>query len=607
MTARGNVSDLPLVSNQVAAASTTFAPSIPRLLPLTGDGVSLTYGWFFNPLADAVTQYQVYGSAFGTVLSGTPTPAPVTEIAAGPATATYSFTQPDPFWRTSFYYLLAVNSQSQSLSAPATLSGINLPAYQVSANVAPGNHAIQVSWNITPSIGPTPGVGVDTYGIYRSVASGVSFALVATVPILTPVFTDNTASAATTYYYRITAQSHNASNQLVAESPLYPSFPNPTPAPEAGSATWPNAPQGFSAIGGVNTATLSWLPNAASEGVTNYALLSGGTPIGVTFIASPVVSPTPVIQLTVTQPSGSVSVYQVEALNAQGPSDVSQSVSVLTGTGVAPVVGLTPPAGFVPSPSVTPAYPQVVWISNLPYTGSVSGYTIYSSTEPGVVTPTLVAQVSAPTSFISDSGAQGFVTSYQAVPNGLGLSADLNSAPAASVSMWPNPPVPLLASAGTSAVTLAWAAPAGNVTPTSYQIFRSTNPGFTPTPLGAPFSASVTSVADTQVSSNAAYYYSMTASNASGTGSFSPAQGFLAISPPALQVTPQAVRNQLVWAQFSPVVTPTPGAVTGFVVYRAILPRRYYGCHLCFHCPGHRRGGDDLFGHHRGGFGNLSL
>jgi hypothetical protein len=561
--AKGSTSTLLLASNQVTATTLTL-PSAPELLPVTGDGDSLTYSWLLNPLSDGVTQYSVYGPDWPVL---TPAATPVTTFM--PTPSAYTFRKPAASsWQASLYYVLAQNTLG--LSQPATLAGVNIPAYQVSASMAPGSRQIQVSLRMTPTITPSPGFApVDAYGIYRSSMPGVNFTPIATIAAGSAGVTDVNLNPGAFYYYRITARV-DSGGQLLAESPLYPSFPNPTPTPEAGSATWPNTPQGFSALGGVNSATLSWIPNGASEGVTNYALLANGTPTGVTFIASPVMSPTPVIQLTVTQPSGSVSVYQVEALNAQGPSDASQSVSVLTGTGVAPVVGLTPPAGFSPTPSVTPRYPQVVWISGFTYPAPVTGYVIYSSTEPGVVTPTPVAQVSAPTSFISDPGTQGFVTSYQAVPEGLGLSADLNSAPAASVSMWPNPPVPLLASAGTSAVTLAWAAPAGNITPTTYQIFRSTNPGFTPTPLSAPFSASITSVVDSQVSPNAAYYYSMTASNASGTGSLSPAQGFLAISPPVLQLTPQAVRNQLVWAQFSPVVTPSPGAVTGFEIYRAI-------------------------------------
>ncbi len=574
----GSTSDLSSASNQVTAGPNNSGPFQPVLLPLTGDGNSLTYSWLANPLTDAVTGYQVYGPDFGTTSSATPTSTPLAIDAAGPATYTFtqSTTQTAPFWHSSvFDYLFAQNAHGSS-APPVTLSGIRLPSYAVTAVMASGSRKMQVSWNATPNVTLTPGFGsVDSYGVYRSETSGANFSLIGTAPITQLTYPDATLTPGIVYYYRITARS-NASGQLVAESPLYPNYPPSTPAPEGSSLTWPTVPQGVTAIGGVTQTTLNWPPNPTTDAVTAYAIYLNATqtPIA-TYNGAPVTllspTPTPIFVWQATETPGTISSYSVAAINHQGFSDASMPATAFSAPLWTPTVSLSPPPGFSPTPGTTPAIPPVVWISGLTYPSNVDSYTIYSSTDSGFPFENLIGTVSSPTSFLSDPATltQGYVTYYRVVPSRLGIAANQNVVGNAAVTMWPNPPSALNLSAGPSAVTLAWAAPAGDVSVTAYQIYRSTTAGATPTPLFVPLGPSSATTVDSQVVPATAYYYSMTSYNNQGQGSPVTA-GIIAIHPPSLGVTPGADHNELVWAQFSPVMTPTPGSVSGYVVYRAV-------------------------------------
>jgi hypothetical protein len=562
MDTKGNISDLSPASNPITTITAQAVPSSPVALPLTGDGTSLTYSWVSNPLADGVTKYTVYGPDFPTLSSS---PTPLASDTAGPAT--FTFTRPDPVWQSSTYYLLAQNAQG--FSAPTTLTGVNIPAYQVTAVMTPDSRQMSVYWNATPTITPTPGfAAVDSYEVYRSSVPGANFTPVANVPLSTPVYLDTSLSPGVFYYYRITARSAGA------ESPLYPTM---TPIPEGSGLTWPTVPQGVTAIGGVTRTTLNWYANPVSDSATPYAIYLNATqtPIA-TFNGTPVLlevgtaSPTPVLVWQATETPGTISSYRVAAINNQGLSDPSLPVSAFSAPPLTPTVGLTPPPGFSPTPGATPAIPQVVWISGLTYPGNVDSYTIYSSTDSGFAFENLVGSASSPTSFLSDpaTSTEGFITYYRVVPSRLGIPANQNVVGDTAITMWPNPPSALNLSSGPSAVTLAWAAPVG-LPVTAYQIYRSTSAGATPTPLFGPIAASNATTVDSQVTPATAYYYSMTSSSAAGQSSPVTA-GIIAIQPPSLQVTPLEGHNQLVWAEFSPTVTPSPGAVSGYVVYRAI-------------------------------------
>jgi fibronectin type 3 domain-containing protein len=590
----GNVSDLTTISGAVttndSSSGPVSAPATPVVLHVSGDGGSLNFRWLLNPFSDGVTCDAVYGSDFHTLVpTVTITPTPIATVLPSatptpsitPASRVLSLSEPASPWQPSFYYVQAQNTVGPS--SPATLSGISVPAYSVTAYMVPGTHQMQVYWNATPTISPTP-PAVNDYGVYRSLTSGANFTPIATVPISTPVFTDTKLNPGVFYYYRITAQVSQVSQGstvVAAESPLYPNYPASTPVPEGGSLTWPNIPGSFSASAGSTITTLSWYPNAAAEGVSSYAVfdVSSVTPTLVAnVVATPIgtISPTPVFVFQANVSQGTISSYSIEAQNNQGIfSSMSQPVSVLSAPAITPTVGLTPPSVFSPTPGATPAIPQLVWISGLTYPSGVSGYNIYSSTSSSFpVSQNPVESVTSPNSFVSDSGIQGFVTNYWVVANnsGLGLSANPNAVGKTSLTMWPNPPSDLTLTANNSSVTLEWATPVGTVLATGYSIYRSTYAGATPTPYINSVPGSVSVTVDSQVTPYVGYYYSMTAQNEAGTCSGPATAGIIPLNPPTLQITPEAEKNVLVWSSiFTPTVTPSPGVLTGFTVYRAAI------------------------------------
>jgi hypothetical protein len=234
-----------------------------------------------------------------------------------------------------------------------------------------------------------------------------------------------------------------------------------------------------------------------------------------------------------------------------------------------PIIALTPPAGYSPTPDAT--LPASVWISGLSYpvTEAIDGFTIYreSMPTPGT-TPTYVpvASVDQPVSFTTVPGEPGFTNYYKVAGRAGAMQADAAYSAPLSIDLWPASPVfDLTASA--SAVTVTWADPVANPV-TGYTIYRSLYPTTTPVLL-AQSTPPATSYADSAITAGNAYVYWMDAQNLSGTSSLSSAQTLLVVDPPTLAITPLSGRNQLSWTQ---VAAPPTGNVTGYAVYRATLP-----------------------------------
>ena len=189
----GNTSDLSASGNSVVLAGLT-APAAPTVLPFAGSASSIRFAWLNNPPADNVTSYSVFGPDWPT-LPQTPTPL-ATVLATQSPTPTLLFAPTPTPWAATYYYLLAQNALGTStpgFSAPATLSGIPVPAYQVTVVMTPGTRQSQVSWNMTPAPVSTP--VVDSFGIYRSLSPAANFTPVATVPSTGSSYVDTLPSA----------------------------------------------------------------------------------------------------------------------------------------------------------------------------------------------------------------------------------------------------------------------------------------------------------------------------------------------------------------------------------------------------------------------------
>lgn len=545
---KGNLSNLSGYSNTVTLAAPT-APATPRAALISGDETSLRLSWVANPTPDNVDSYHLFGSDWP-ILTITPTP-----IIIIPPSPTMTFSVPATVWNAGVYYLMAHNAVT--FGQPAVLSGIPVPTYGVTAVVIPNVRQVDVSWDMAPVLA-TSTPEIKYFIVHRSLTPGANFTPIASVTISQTNYSDAGALAGKTYYFRVTAKAEGGG--VTAQSPLYPTM---APTPEDSTSTWPNAPVGVAAVGGVTQTTLSWIGNAASENVLSYIVYQNG-------VATATVTPNPTFSVSFAESPGNVSSFHLVAQNLQGGSDPSGTVMVLSVPTITPTVVLTPPAGFVPTPGVTPIYPKLAWVSNLSYPGDVSGYTVYRFVvlTPGA-TPTLsaVASVNSPVSFVGDAGVAGYVNHYRMVASAWGLSANPNASSSASVSLWPNPPVFSLGSSA-SAVSLLWATPVGDTSVTGYTLYRSVYPTTTPLVLAQSTPPAV-SYPDAVVTPGRAYIYWMDAQGTGGTSSLSAPQTIIPAQPPLVQITPGAGRNILNWA---PVTLATPGIVTGYVVYRAVAP-----------------------------------
>ena len=558
----GNISDIASFGNSVNLIGLT-TPAAPTVLPLSGSPGAIEFSWLGNPLADSVTAYSVVPSSLltspVTVIAAAQTPAPQLVYApAAPAT-----------WAANYYYLVAQNTQGSS--NPATLSGIAVPTYTVTAVISPGTRQAQVSWNMAP-VPPVAGTltpGIDSYGIYRSLSPSANLTPVATVPLGTNNYSDTLPSspAGVTYYYHVTARAGGGVSQL-AESPL---FQNPDSY--ASVMAWPNAPAAFSALSLVNQTTLYWAGNNPQEGVTGYSVFLDATPIA-TVLASP--NPTPTYAVTITEVAGAQSSYYVVANNVAGPSDSSQTVSILVPPAMTPTIGLTPPPFVTPTSTIAPG----VWISGLTSSGAVSNYSIYRQSEPtpsGPGTP-----VAAPTYFIVGvmplgtstpvfedlTPVPGYVNKYRVVAdNGAGVTAVPTISAPLTVALWPAAPVPTLVPNANS-VTVSWDSPVGDAPVTSYDVYRSVYPTLTPSPIATNLAYPTTTYPDSPVSTGIPYIYWIDAQNASGGSALSAPSTIVPITAPTICITPLPERNQLVWA---PISVPTTSPVTGYAVFRAAV------------------------------------
>lgn len=569
--ALGNTSDASLSSNGVNTSALTNPPATPRVLPFTGTVNSIVFSWANNPRADCVTNYQVYGFDWLTPVPLTPTPVLVVPVTGSP-TFVFTFAPTPTPWAPNDYYLVAQNSIGNS--QPATMNGIPVPTYNVTAVIPTGTQQVSVSWNLVPALTVTP--VIDSYGVYRSLTPDAKFTSIATVPISSTSYLDvpPIATAGVTYYYRITARSGQS-----AESPIL--FPTMTPDPQASLLIWPNAPSGVTALSSsYNQTTLYWAGNASQEGVTGYSIYLDGSPTPVATVAA-YLSPSPTVSYIAQETPGNLSYYSVQANNPSGGSNLSQSVSVLVPPAITPGINLTPPLYVSPTPNQTPAFSPGVWITGMNYFPSmtptwVTGYSIYRLSVPTPsTTPTFVSvgSVAAPVSYFEDTGfVPGYVNYYQVVASNTGLGISANPAVSAQlgVTLWPEPPNFTFTGNATS-VTLSFATPTGNnVAISGYDIYRSLYPTTTPNPTPyAQITPPISTYSDSGVSTGTAYIYWMDAQNSQGNSGYSAPQSFIPVPVPTLYLTPLPERNQLFWA---PITVATASPVTGYAVYRAAVP-----------------------------------
>jgi hypothetical protein len=148
-------------------------------------------------------------------------------------------------------------------------------------------------------------------------------------------------------------------------------------------------------------------------------------------------------------------------------------------------------------------------------TGATSYNVKRSTTSGGPYTQIASPAVTAYTdSLLTNSTKYFYVVSAVNTAGQSANSAEVNATPTAPQTA-PSPPINLQASAGTAQVSLTWTASAGA---TSYNVLRSTTSGGPYTQISSP---TTTSYNDTGLTSGTAYYYVVTAVNATGQSAYS--------------------------------------------------------------------------------------
>jgi len=554
--ALGNTSDLSVLSNVVNLNSSLLPPQLPRVTHTTQSPTFLTFNWLLNPAADAVTQYNVFGTDFYTITattSATPTPIAIVLTLTPVVTATIP-----PNWTSSSYYLIALNAAGSS--APATLSAIVVPTYVVNA-ASTAQSDINVSWNSTPN--PTYTPYVDSWVIYRTGMTptpGVNhfYQPIATVVSSSSSYPDILITPGMSYSYMVTGRSNNPLETPVAESPISVTaitYPN--------VLAWPNAPTGVSANTGSSATTLYWAPNPTPDTVQSYTFIHNGVPV-----PAYTVLPNPTMTAVFPETGGTTSSYQVVANNAGGASSASNTVNVLAVPTITQVVSLSQPAALqTPGVTLTP----MVWIYGLGYSTPVIDYTIYRSTSPSFSNSTVVTTLSSPATVFSDPNyTAGFINYYKVVAdNGAGVTANFTLSGLVGVNLWPNPPNNFLVSAASNAVTLSWSAPATGSSPvTAYGIYKATASGAeNPTPVVV--TALGGQSVDTQVTPGVVYYYYMNSISGGLYGLPTSEQQVIPGPAPILNGTSASGQNLLTW---SPITVAASSPITQYVVSRLAVP-----------------------------------
>ena len=355
-----------------------------------------------------------------------------------------------------------------------------------------GNKKVSLTWNASK--------GADWYRVKRSFKSGGRHWHIGFTRHTT--FTDFDVTNDRTYFYVVSAATRERHSENSAEVSATPTKPG----------TSVGTPNGVTAIAGNAQVSLSW---SAIAGATSYHVKRSTTSGGpYTQISAPTANNFTDTGVT----NGTTYFYVVSAVNAAGESTNSAQVSA-TPKSPAPAI----PTGL----SATAGNQQValLWSAS---SGATSYHVKRSTTSGGPYT-----QVSAPTGTnFTDTGLTNGTTYFYVVS---GVNASGESANSTQVSATPQSPTPavptgLSAAAGIQQATLTWTASSGA---TSYHVKRSTTNGGPYTQVSAPASNSFT---DTGLTAGTAYFYVVSAVNASGESANSAQAG--ATPKPAVPVIP---------------------------------------------------------------------
>ena len=477
-----------LASNSTGLVATVpDAPPTPTVAYTAGN-TTATVSWT-PPASDGlgsstgagITTYVVTGTPAATCTSSAPS-APTTNCVVSGLTAgtTYTFT--------------VVATNTAGLVSPA--SGASLPVTVTQPPGAPtnvvatgANAQAAVSWTAPSSDG---GAVITSYTVTSS-PGGFVCSTSGTTSCTVTGLTNGTA-------YTFTVTATNVAGTSV------PSLPSNVTTP----FTLPGAPTNAVATGGNAQATISWTAPSSNGGSTITGYTATSSPGGLTCTTSSSTSCT-VTGLT----NGTSYTFTVTATNAAGTGPAS-----LASNAVTPIT--VPSAPTSVSAAAGNATASISWSAPSSNGGSaITGYTVTSS--PGGLTCTTSSTSCTVTGLTNGTAYTFTVTATNAAGTGPA------SAPSSAVTPLgpPSSPTGATATAGNATAAVSWTAPSSNggSAITGYTV--------TSSPGGLTCTTSGTSCTLTGLTNGTAYTFTVTATNAVGTGpASSPSNAVTPAAPP---------------------------------------------------------------------------
>ncbi|MHB1960972.1 MAG: beta strand repeat-containing protein [Acidimicrobiales bacterium] len=384
-----------------------------------------------------------------------------------------------------------------------TISGsATAPGAPTIGTATAGNGQATVTWTAPSNDGGSPITGytvTSSPGAITATASGSATS--ATVTGLTN---------GTSYTFTVTA------TNAVGTGPASAASNAVTPTAASGV---PGAPTIGTATAGVGQATVTWTApsNDGGSPITGYTVTS--SPGAITATASGSATSATVTGLT----NGTSYTFTVTATNAVGTGPASAASNAVTPTAASGVPG----APTIGTATAGVGQATVTWTAPSNDGGSpITGYTVTSS--PGAITATASGSAtSATVTGLTNGTSYTFtVTATNAVGTGP-ASAASNAVTPTAASGVPGAPTIGTATAGVGQATVTWTAPSndGGSPITGYTVTSS------PGAITATASGSATSATVSGLTNGTSYTFTVTATNAVGTGPASAASNAVTPGP----------------------------------------------------------------------------
>jgi titin len=443
-----------------------------------------------------------------------------------------------------YYNVTAVNNVNEgpwSNEASAMAGG---PWAPQNLQAVGGDAYVNITWDAPISEGASP---ITNYRIYRGTTPGGEAFLIEIGNLL--FYNDTSVSNNITYYYKVSAVTAVGEGPLSNEAIYLPIGP-------------PTAPQNLQVVSGDKFVYLTWEAPTSDEGssITNYRIYRGTSSGGEVFL----VEIGNVLSFNDTGVTNNITYYyEVRAVNALGPGDVSIEVSdtPIGPPGVPQNLQISSGDSFI----------NITWEAPASDGGSpITNYRIYRGTTSGGETFYIELGTML---YFNDTSVNNNITYYynvsavSAVGEGP-LTNEVSDTPKGP----PTAPQNLLASVGNYFVNITWGVPASDEgSPiTNYRIYRGTSPG------GESFFIEIGNVQyfnDTTVTNNITYYFKVSAVNSLGEGPQSNEASGTPIGPPLAPQNLQAVAGdgQVVLTWIAP-ISDSGAAITNYRIHRGLAP-----------------------------------